>query len=127
MSKLLEEAITDLDHLVDLVKRKGDREGFSFEDMKVILCSELVRLELSESKELSDRSFGAFCSIGGWSYHYYRGIHDEIHNKILKINDALERFNENEYKADIGSPVGNNKDDWYRYFGGMIRNLLEKK
>ena len=44
MRKKIYESIDDL---ILLIKKKGDKEGFDFEDSKIILCLEVIRLELS--------------------------------------------------------------------------------
>lgn len=123
----MQDIIEKLDKLVKLVKDKGDNFKFSFEDSRVIICCEIVRLELNGSNEISDLSYGAFNSISGNSYEKYRGIHDDIHELILEINTRLYSYNKNEFKADIYIPYAHNKEHWFRYFGGAIRYLLENK
>lgn len=126
-SDIMKELFKSIDKLISLIKEKGDKENFNFEDIKVILSLEIIRLELSEFGELTDKSFGAFSTISAWSQHYYKGVHNDIYEMILAIDTELYKYNSNEFKGDIKSPTGNRKEDWYGYFGGSIRNILESK
>lgn len=117
----------EIDQLISIFKTKGDSSEFSFEDSKAILCLEIVRLEINEFGKVTDRSWGAFGSIAGWSYHYNLGINNDIHERILNLHIKIDQLNDNEFKADIKVPTGNDRKDWYNYFGGAIRYLMENK
>ncbi|MGH1438345.1 MAG: hypothetical protein ACRBG0_28200 [Lewinella sp.] len=112
--------------MILLIKKKGDKEGFDFEDSKIILCLEVIRLELSSLDELSDDSLGAFGCISGWSYHYYQNIYTDIHELIIYLDDEFNKLNKNEYKADIEFPVGNSRNDWCDYLCATIQNVLKE-
>lgn len=123
----MQELYDSIDRLIIQIKVKGDKEEFTFEDSKLILCLEIVRLELSQNKELSDNSFGAISVLSSWSYHYYKDNYVEIHQQLLNVHKELTKLNTNEYKGDIKSPINNRKEDWYRYFGEAIKNLMENR
>jgi hypothetical protein len=123
----MKEILTRIDRLIDLLKQKGDVQGYSFEDSKAILCLEILRLELVDFAEVKDTHFGAVGSIIGWSHHYYQIDHSDIFEEFQYLDQIIEKHNFNPHKGDIESVFGNDIDGWVQYIANSSRELFERK
>ena len=115
-----------LDYAIKLIKEKGDSEGFSYADTRIILTFEIVRMEISNLNRLTDESLRALNQISGMtSYEIYKSTHPHIYECIQKAMLKLSIFNDNFYSADIGI-VGFKNKLWCKYFRKSTKYLMEQ-
>lgn len=115
-----------LDRVLKSIREKGDREGFTYTDTRLILTFNIIRLEISSFKKLTDQSLKALNQIGGMtSYEHYKSTHPHLYDQIQDAYYGLSSFNENFSSADIGI-IGFKNKLWCKYFRKSTKYLMEQ-
>lgn len=120
-----ESIVKKIDEIILAIKVKGDKEGFTYTDAKVILCLEIMRLEFSMIGEPSTLTARAIIEIGSMDARQsYRGIFPNIFKLIQSLKNRM-RYSEPKFLSEDLGIIGFRPEKWQNYFGGAIRNLFD--
>ena len=123
-----QETIKRIDEVLNLVRTAAINNNFDFYDLQIILCLEIVKLEVLTLSKLTDKSLSALWEIWSMSAHirYKHNGQEELYDKLYDLRFILKPYNHNMYNADLPKH-GFEKSIWLKYFNVAIANLLGEK
>jgi type II secretory pathway predicted ATPase ExeA len=122
------EILQEIDKVSTLIKNDAIKNGHDFYSIQIILCLELVKLEIQFLKEITNETLSALWEIWSMSslVKYKHANKNDLYIKLNKLESYLKHYNANMYNADLPKN-GFSKEAWLKYFNVAISNLLENK
>lgn len=116
--------INIIDKTLILLNEKIKSEKPSFQDMKLLLCLEMTKLEILTTKKISNQTVGAYNEISAETYFApYVAENSQINTNLKRIIMLLHNYNDEFDSYDIGI-VGRTRESWGKYFSNTINQLF---
>lgn len=127
---MINEVISDLDKLINVIKAKDNSKSFSpFHLLKFeftfFLTMDIVRYELLTSECLSNITSDAISQLFVFQcFEFYYRDFPEVHKKCSELYNTLSNYNEQLKNHDLPGDIGVENKNWIEYFNRRVSNLI---
>ncbi len=113
-----------IDQVIQQIHTKIDTDGIGYNDAKIIMALQLIRLEIARNEKVSDYSIRALKEISAMSsFESYRLDYPAIYSAIKDMCKEVPKYTERWYDGDL-EIIGFSHEKWCTYFAGATRYLL---